>query len=111
MAQVELTVLQAVRSSNGVNVTDNLVTGDTGDTYIFRNNGRVLLYLDGDTAGTATISTPNNVDSLAIADLTAAVTAGDIRIVGPFPQDVYNNENGYAQVTVSAALLLAAIRA
>jgi hypothetical protein len=34
---------------------------------------------------TATITTPNTVDGLAVSDLAVTIPAGEERIIGPFP--------------------------
>lgn len=114
MAQVTLTPLQAKRTGNGVDVTANLQTLATADTYIFANDGNIILYIDNDQAGgdlTITVVTPNTIDGLAIADLTAVVSQGDVNILGPFPPANYNNASGVLQFSGDvASVKVAAIR-
>ncbi|WP_110513740.1 hypothetical protein [Herpetosiphon llansteffanensis] len=110
MANVPVTVNDARRNLNGLNVTDNgLVVGAT-DTYFIPNNGRVVLLVTSTPGCTVTVQTPGSVDGLPITDLTASVGAAKQHIIGPFPTTIYNQADGTIQVTFSAAATLYAGR-
>ena len=76
------------------------------DTFVFNNTGKEFLHFlkTGAGACTVTISTPNTVDGLAVADRTVTVgaTTGDV-MTGPFPVEHYNTSGGstFAGFTVS----------
>lgn len=76
----------------------------TTNTYLVRNNGRVMLHFKKSGAGdcTVTIDTPGTVGGLAIAQqtITVAATTGD-KMIGPFPSSVYNNSAGNLSITLS----------
>jgi hypothetical protein len=104
MADVTLTVVDARRSSNGQNVTDNDTTVSSSDTYYFANNGKVIVVITNAAgSNTFTVVTQNTVDALAITDLTATITASKTFVVGPFPPSIYNDAQGRVQCTFSAA--------
>lgn len=69
---------------------------NVADTFIFNNTGREQLIFKKTGAGacTVTLSTPNTVDGLAIADRTVTVPAGNITPqeihIGPLPPAHYN---------------------
>lgn len=101
MATVTWTPQDVVRA--GIDLTDSGGLS-TSDTYKFNNDGKTFLHIKKSGAGacTVTISTPNTVDGLAIADLTVSVpaTTGD-KMIGPFPREIYNDANGQVSVTFS----------
>lgn len=76
----------------------------TTDTFLIRNNGKVVLHFkkSGIGACTVTIDTPGNVDGLAIPQRTVNVpaTTGDVHISKLAP-NVYNDVNGDLKVTLS----------
>lgn len=112
MANIEFTVQDIKRSSNGVNITDNDTSINTADTYFFLNNGRCFLLVNNGTASpcTVTVVSQQTVDSLAVTDLTATVAAGKEHIIGPFPTAVYNNSDGKVQVTFDQAVTAIVLR-
>jgi hypothetical protein len=111
MAEIAVTVADPGRAAtSGANYTDSKVAATSGNNYNIPNNGRVLLVLECTAGGTATVSTPNTVDSLAITDLTLTTTAAKILVWGPFPPAIYNNASGNLVVTVSANTNLLAVR-
>lgn len=93
-----------------------------GDT-IDGTGERVFLHVINGGGGdvTVTVETPNTVDGLAVADLDVVVTAGEERMIGPFPLALYGQNNageslndgqavevtysGVASVTVAAIKL------
>lgn len=111
MAEVTVTVYDPGRSAaSGANYTDNKTAATSGNNYNIANNGRVLLMLECTAGSTATVTTPNSVDSLAITDLTLTTTAAKIQLWGPFPTSIYNNASGNLVVTVAANTNLFAVR-
>jgi hypothetical protein len=67
------------------------------------NNGRVWLYIKNtnvDNDITCTFDTPKTVAGQAVANPTLVVPRADkIRVVGPFPPDVYNDADGMVVAT------------
>lgn len=111
MADVNVTVYSTGRDlSAAPNWTDNPTAATSGNNYYIPNNGQVLLILEAGTTSNVTIDTPGSVDGLAIADRVFALADTDVRIVGPFPPQVYNNASGQLKVTVSANTDIMAIR-
>lgn len=72
------------------------------NTYIVRNNGRVLLHLVKTGAGAAviTITTPKTVSGLDVEEQTVNVpaTTGDVW-AGPFNPTTFNDTSGDMRVT------------
>lgn len=67
----------------------------------FANNGRTLLMvrsllLDS----TVVITTPKTYHGYAIEDATFTIASGEVKVIGPFPPDVFNDSSG--NVTVVA---------
>jgi hypothetical protein len=109
MADVTLTVYPATRVvGTAPNYTDNLTAATTGNNYYIPNNGEVRLIAAG--AATVTVQTPNTQDGNAITDLTVVLPDTDIRVLGPFSPQYYNDSQGRMLVTVSANCNLFAIR-
>jgi len=87
---------------------------DSGGELIPNSDGRSLLHIKNSGAATRTVTFTSTkvVNGLALADQAVSVPAGEDRIVGPFPQDVFNN--GSSQVAVSydneADLTIAALK-
>jgi hypothetical protein len=69
----------------------------------------VLVAQPGATAN-VTIVTPGSVDGLAVTDNVIALANTNVRVIGPFPPQVYNDAQGRARVQVSAACDLYAVR-
>jgi len=103
MAEVTVTVYKAGRAAaSAANYTDNKTAAVSGNNYNIPNNGRVGLILECTAGGTATVTTPNSVDGLAITDLTLTTTAAKIQLWGGFPPAYYNNSSNQIVVAVSA---------
>lgn len=85
------------------------------DTYVFANDGKVILLAEKTGAGscTYTVATPRTIGGLAIADQTGtiAATTGD-KVLGPFEPATHNDTNGDASITFSEAtgLTVAVVR-
>ena len=66
------------------------------DGHDVANSGRMFLYVKNADASpmNVTITTPGNVDNLAITDQVVAVAAGEEEVIGPFPPAIYNADPG-----------------
>ncbi len=83
-----LTVQQSKRSGNGVDLAGVAAAGG-GDTFPTTGKEVVVITNGGGSPVTLTVATPGTVDSLAVADLTATIGAGETRLLGPFPPSIY----------------------
>lgn len=99
MAITTLSVQQIDRTG----LTPSFSAANSDGSYV-ANDGKVFIEVkNSDTSDhTVTIATPNQVDGLAIADLTVTVPASGDKMIGPFPPSVYNNSSGYITVTYSS---------
>jgi hypothetical protein len=111
MADFTLTVYETTKSgSTAPNYTDNETDATSSNNYYIPNNGRVVLIVEAATSSNVTIQTPGSIDGNAIADLVVALADADIKIVGPFAPQIYNDAAGRLLVTVSANTKLFAVR-
>lgn len=101
MTATTITYQQVVRT--GLEETTEAADGTNGNQ--FANDGRMVLHVinGGGSPINVTIATPNQVDGLAISDQVVAVTNAEERFIGPFPPGIYNDSDGYVQVTYSSA--------
>jgi len=85
-----------------------------GDT--FNNDGRTFFHVKNGSGGDITLTfTTAGVwprQSLALADPTVVVTAGEERMIGPFDKGAFNDSNGEVAVGYSGvtSLTVAAIK-
>lgn len=76
-----------------------------GDTFV--NNGKTLFYANNGSGGSITITfTAQNTvtidgQALSLSNLAVAVGAGAAKVIGPFPQQIFNNSSGAVAVTYS----------
>lgn len=91
MAYTALTVYAAGTGGVAYTKTDSTVGG-----LKFSNDGNVYLYLHNNGASTATVTvvTPNTYQGLAVDNVAIALTAGQIKIAGPFPTELFNVASG-----------------
>lgn len=75
----------------------------TADTHKFLNDGKTILLFDkGSNACTVTVTTPNTVRGVAVADPTFTIAANtEDQVIGPFAPDVFNDADGYVSFTIS----------
>ena len=99
MTDVDLTVYPGLRS--GRDLTALATTIANANDYYFRNNGRMLLYVNNATGSTVTITTetPNTVDGLAVTDHTTTLATAKEAVFGPYPPEIYNDGDGEVHVT------------
>lgn len=103
MANIPVTVYTPGHvAASGADYTTNKVAATSGNNYLIPNNGRVRVALECTAGGVATVTTPNTVDGLAIAERTLTMTAAKIKIWGPFPTEDYNDTDGNMTITVDA---------
>ena len=103
MAQLRKTPENVIRAGLiATYASDYTVVGS--NTYIIRNNGKVLLHFKKSAAVNCNliITTPNTVDGLAVTDRTVVIpaTTGD-KFIGPFPPSIYNDANGDMEISLS----------
>lgn len=93
MAEVAESVQNIVPGGLQESLTGSL---SAANTYQSPNDGRVFLHIvnGGGSPDTVTIVTNAQVHGLAIADRTVSVPAGEERMIGPFPPEIYNNSDG-----------------
>jgi len=66
------------------------------DGHTIPNSGRMAVYFLNGSAGACevTVATPGKVDGLDIDELVVDVPAGENWLIGPFPPEIYNTEEG-----------------
>lgn len=119
MARTVLTVQEIVRT--GLNPT--FTPADATNGHSFDNTGEnVFIHVkNGDASShTVTVTTPNSVDGLALADLSVSVPASGERIIGPFPNALYGTIDTdptpdidpaiFVDIDVDTSVTIAAIR-
>lgn len=100
MPRTDLSPQQILRT--GLNPTFSAADGSNQNS--FENNGQTYLHVKngGGSSINVTIDTPGTVDGLAVGNLIVAVPNGGERIIGPFPQNIYNQVDGKVYVDWSA---------
>ncbi len=98
-----LTVKSPARAANSFPEESAAVGGDE-----FVNTGSELLIIEnGDAASmTLTVVTQIMVDGEDLDDKEISVPAGERHLLGPWPENVYNDENGKVQLTYSSVTSL-----
>lgn len=74
----------------------------------FANAGDEFIHIKNGSGGdiTLTIVTQATVDGQAVGDRTVVITAGEERLIGPFPTGTYNDGAGKVQLTYSGVTSL-----
>jgi len=93
----EITVQQI--STDGLEAAAGTAATAAGDT--FKNNGRTFIIVEdtGTTAPTVTINSLVNCSQGHDHNLSVAVQSGEMRYIGPFPKDRFNDSDGMVTVT------------
>lgn len=94
-----LTVNQVTRDGVLYAVVAAAAGGDS-----FANDGRTLLAVynaHGSAARTVSIDIQKAVDDQDPPSRTVTLTAGQTKLIGPFPTGIYNDPNGLVQVSYS----------
>ena len=99
----DITVVPEKVTRTGINLTD-LGSLSTGNVYVIKNTGKVILHLKKTAAviATATVVVTKVVAGLDLPDLTFAIPAstGDI-MVGPFPPGIFNDGSKDMRISFS----------
>lgn len=83
-------------------VEPSLASAAGGGDQFINSGSEFFEVVNGGGGGiTVTIATQATVDGKAIADDAISVGAGEAHRIGPFPPGLYNDANGYVQVTYS----------
>jgi hypothetical protein len=116
MATTQLVVQDIVRT--GLEAV--YVAAVSGDGHAVDNAGRrTFLHVINGSGGDVdvTIATPNTADGLVIADRVVTVTAGEERMIGPFPSmyEQYDADNAIEQAFIvtyesTASVTVAALK-
>ena len=94
----------AVASRAGV-AAPSFVSVEAGGDW-FLNNGRVIAWIANghiSQSRTASAAIQQQVDGLAVAAKSVSIGAGSAKLFGPFPPELYNDADGYVQLTYSAS--------
>lgn len=71
-------------------VAADLVTPDTSNGNYALNDGATVVYLaNGASTRTLTVTTPDTINGLAVADQVYSLTANQFDLVGPFPVETF----------------------
>lgn len=108
MARTEVSHQQIVRTGLEATYAAAHVDGNK-----FSNDGRMFLHVKNGAGApiTVTVQTPVTVDDLAVTDQVVTVTNGEERMIGPFPPNIYNQDDrmvyvDYSSVTTITVALL-----
>lgn len=105
-----LTIVTPVPASGSALAPAAVAAG--GDQFL--NDGDIVLYFKNTNASsrTVTIATGGTIGGIAIADVTVALAQNEEKLVGPFDPRIFNDSNGYVQLTYTAdtGVTVAAIR-
>jgi len=110
MSDVNLSVYGISRSGRDLTAVKTTVAID--NDYYFPNNGQVGLYVKNATGSTVTVTTetPNTVDGLAVADKTSTLATAKEALLGPFPPNIYNDEDGKVHVAFDQTVDVTVVR-
>jgi hypothetical protein len=81
------------RTLSPANSTDTLACGDRTFLEVANGSGGSI---------NVTITTPNTVSGLAVADLVVAVGNGVTKIIGPITRELFGNDDGIASIAYSS---------
>jgi hypothetical protein len=103
---MSVTVLSVQTVSRaGVDLTAQAVAPDSVAGCKWLNSGAETLVVNNGSGGSLTVTLhygPGAVfDGSTVSNKTVSVPSGDIMEIGPFPQGIFNDVNGYATATFS----------
>jgi hypothetical protein len=85
-----LAAAKRVRLSGFTWVAADLITPDTSNgNYAFNDGATVVYVANGSSTRTLTVTTPDTIYGLAVADQVYSFTANQFALVGPFPQETF----------------------
>lgn len=96
--------MPAVTTFNAMSTsgTELSFTACTAAAYTFVNDGRVLIVLNDIAAGTttATVATPGKAKGETITAVSVSAISNDgVKIIGPFPPEIFNDTSGQVSIT------------
>jgi len=116
MPRTNVPVQQLSRTGLVTGSTGSEVTGDSANNHSFINDGKTFLHVRN-SAATATrnvtlvIAQPGP-DGATVTNPSVAVPISSEKVIGPFPQAIYNQPDGTCYINVdNAELRLQAIQA
>lgn len=91
-ARIEITPSQIVPTG----VAQPAQTDGIADGHKFVNNGKVFVECENTHTGALdfTFQTPKTIGDLAVGERIVSLEADDVKPIGPFPTDLYNNPDG-----------------
>ena len=103
MADITMTVVELDRTMVDLqgNAETELGNAPGTDDFLMPNDGKTILFIHAVTGTTWTFAAVNCSHGRTEA-LTAVVAAGDIAIIGPFPQHLWNNGDNQVRITPTA---------
>lgn len=104
MARTELTLQTTIRTG-----LEPAYVAATADGEGFDNTSqRAFIHVVNAGGGGVVVSfdTPGTVDGLAIPPLDVTVPAGEERIIGPFPRNVYNQDDSAGDTGLDEAVFI-----
>jgi hypothetical protein len=85
-----LIATKRVRLAGFVWIASDLVVPDVANGNYAANDGATVVYLaNGSSTRTLTVTTPDTIYGLSIADQVYSLTANQFDIVGPFPVETF----------------------
>lgn len=90
-------------STSGLTPSAGVAAASGGDTVV--NNGKTYIEVvdTGTTAPTVTVSSQAQCDQGFTHDVSVAISSGSSALIGPFPQNRFNNASGQIEVAYSSA--------
>ena len=94
----------AVQTVSRAGITGSFTAANADGHYIANTEANFFLHVKngGGSSITVTIETAATVDGLAVADRAVTVANGSEKMIGPFPPNIYNQDDGSVWVTFSA---------
>lgn len=77
-----------------------------GDEFLAGNDVFIHVKNGHSSSQTVTAVTAKTVNGLAVADVATPVTNAEERFIGPFPPDIYADDDGMVQLTYSGVTAL-----
>jgi len=97
----QLTIQTIART--GINLTDLAVAADAaGDKWANSGQEFIAVINSGGSAVTVTLNFAATLDGQSATNRTVSVPAGKTMFIGPFPQSLYNDSAGNAEIDYSA---------
>ena len=96
-------------SDSGVATTNNAADTGNGNRYLNRDENIFLLLQNSHATNASTVTITAQTTSKYVpglgtvsrADISVALSAGDIKIVGPLPRAIFNDASEYVSMTFS----------